>query len=168
MSDSILLTQDAYDRLKDELERLILVERAEIAKRIQEAREEGDLKENGGYHAAKEEQGKIEARINRLEEMLANATIGEADAGDGVVKQGLVVSCKLNGRDSEFFLGSHEIFEGTEYEEAMEEGDFAVYSPDSPIGQAIIGKRVGEQVSYSAPSGKEISVEIIGIKNFKF
>ena len=168
MSDSILLTQDAYDRLKDELERLVLVERAEIAKRIQEAREEGDLKENGGYHAAKEEQGKIEARINRLEEMLANATIGAADAADGVVKQGLVVVCKLNGKQNEFFLGSHEIFEGTKYEAAMEDGDFAVYSPDSPIGQAIIGKKVGDQVSYSAPSGKEIAVEITAVKNFVF
>ena len=168
MSDSILLTQDAYDRLKSELEQLILVERHEIAKRIQEAREEGDLKENGGYHAAKEEQGKLEARINRLEEMLANATVGQADASDGVVKQGLLVVCEINGKPNEFFLGSHEIFEGTKYEQEIEDGDFSVYSPDSPIGQAIDGKRVGEKVSYSAPNGKEISVEIKQVKNFKF
>jgi transcription elongation factor GreA len=168
MSDSILLTQDAYDRLKTELEQLILVERHEIAKRIQEAREEGDLKENGGYHAAKEEQGKLEARINRLEEMLANATVGQADAGDGVVKQGLLIVCDINGKPNEFFLGSHEIFEGTKYEEEIEDGDFSVYSPDSPIGQAIEGKKVGEKVSFSAPNGKEISVEIKQVKNFKF
>jgi transcription elongation factor GreA len=168
MSDSILLTQDAYDRLKSELEQLILVERHEIAKRIQEAREEGDLKENGGYHAAKEEQGKLEARINRLEEMLANATVGEADASDGIVKQGLLVVCDINGRPNEFFLGSHEIFEGTKYEQEIEDGDFSVYSPDSPIGQAIEGKKVGNKVSYSAPNGKEISVEIKQVKNFKF
>ena len=168
MSDSILLTQDAYDRLKSELEQLILVERHEIAKRIQEAREEGDLKENGGYHAAKEEQGKLEARINRLEEMLANATVGQADASDGVVKQGLLVVCEINGKPNEFFLGSHEIFEGTKYEQEIEDGDFSVYSPDSPIGQAIEGTRVGEKVSYSAPNGKEISVEIKQVKNFKF
>lgn len=168
MSDSILLTQDAYDRLKSELEQLILVERHEIAKRIQEAREEGDLKENGGYHAAKEEQGKLEARINRLEEMLANATVGQADASDGIVKQGLLVVCNINGKPNEFFLGSHEIFEGTKYEEQIEDGDFSVYSPDSPIGQAIEGKKVGEKVSYAAPNGKEISVEIKQVKNFKF
>ena len=168
MADSILLTQDAYDRLKSELEQLILVERHEIAKRIQEAREEGDLKENGGYHAAKEEQGKLEARINRLEEMLANATVGQADASDGVVKQGLLVVCVINGKPNEFFLGSHEIFEGTKYEQEIEDGDFSVYSPDSPIGQAIEGKRVGEKVSYAAPNGKEISVEIKQVKNFKF
>lgn len=168
MSDSILLTQEAYDRLKSELEQLILVERHEIAKRIQEAREEGDLKENGGYHAAKEEQGKLEARINRLEEMLANATVGQADASDGIVKQGLLVVCEINGKPNEFFLGSHEIFEGTKYEQEIEDGDFSVYSPDSPIGQAIEGKKVGEKVSYSAPNGKEISVEIRQVKNFKF
>jgi transcription elongation factor GreA len=168
MTDSILLTQAAYDRLRDELERLILVERQEIAKRIQEAREEGDLKENGGYHAAKEEQGKIEARINRLEEMLANSEIGYSDAKDGIVKQGLMVSCSLNGSETEFFLGSHEIFEGTEFETKIEDGDLEVYSPDSPIGKAIIGKSIGEEASYFTPVGKEIKVKILGLANFEF
>lgn len=168
MSDSILLTQAAYDRLRDELEKLLTVDRHEIAKRIQDAREEGDLKENGGYHAAKEEQGKIEARINRIEEMLATAEIGTADASDGIVKQGLLVTCKLNGRENEFFLGSHEIFEGTKYEEQIEDGDFDVYSPDSPIGKVIMGKKIGETVSYNAPNGKEITVEVISVANFEF
>jgi transcription elongation factor GreA len=168
MTDSILLTQAAYDRLKDELGKLITVDRHEIAKRIQDAREEGDLKENGGYHAAKEEQGKLEARINRLEEMLATAEIGEADAADGVVKQGLMVHCKLNGRDTEFYLGSHEVFEGTKFEEQIEDGDFDVYSPDSPIGNKVMGKKVGDVVTYSAPNGKEITVEIVGVSNFEF
>ncbi|MEY3967065.1 MAG: transcription elongation factor GreA [Actinomycetota bacterium] len=168
MTESLLLTQAAFDRLKDELERLITVERHEIAKRIQDAREEGDLKENGGYHAAKEEQGKIEARINRLEEMLATAEIGSADASDGIVKQGLMVSCKLNGRPAEFFLGSHEIFEGTKFEEQIEDGDLDVYSPDSPIGKVVMGAKVGDVVSFNAPNGKEISVEILAVSNFEF
>jgi len=168
MSSQTWLTQEAADRLAAELADLETVGRTEVIKKIEAARAEGDLKENGGYHAAKEEQGKIEARINRLEEMLANATIGEADSGDGIVKQGLMIHCKLNGKENEFFLGSHEIFEGTKYETAMEEGDFSVYSPDSPIGQAILGKKIGEKVSYSAPNGKEISVEITGLKNFVF
>jgi transcription elongation factor GreA len=168
MTDSMLLTQDAYDRLKEELTQLITVGRHDIAKRIQDAREEGDLKENGGYHAAKEEQGKIEARINRLEEILATADIGVADASDGIVKQGLWIKCKLNGRDTEFYLGSHEIFEGTKYEVQIEEGDLDVYSPDSPIGQQVMGKKVGDKVSYSAPNGKEISVEIVAVDNFEF
>lgn len=168
MSDAMLLTQAAFDRLREELEHLILVERHEIAKKIQEAREEGDLKENGGYHAAKEEQGKLEARINRLEEILSNAEIGIADSKDGIVKQGLMVHCKLNGKDTEFFLGSHEIFEGTKFEEQIEDGDLDVYSPDSPIGKVVTGQKVGAKVSYTAPNGKEISVEIIKVSNFEF
>lgn len=168
MTDSLLLTQAAYDRLKDELTQLITQGRHDIAKRIQDAREEGDLKENGGYHAAKEEQGKIEARINRLEEILATAEIGTADASDGIVKQGLWIKCKLNGRDTEFFLGSHEIFEGTEFEAKIEEGDMDVYSSDSPIGQQVMGKKVGDKVTYSAPNGKEIEVEIVAVENFEF
>jgi transcription elongation factor GreA len=168
MTDSLLLTQAAYDRLKDELTQLITQGRHDIAKRIQDAREEGDLKENGGYHAAKEEQGKIEARINRLEEILATAEVGIADASDGIVKQGLWIKCKLNGRDTEFFLGSHEIFEGTEFEAKIEEGDMDVYSSDSPIGQQVMGKKVGDKVTYSAPNGKEIEVEIVAVENFEF
>lgn len=168
MTDSILLTQAAYDRLKDELEQLLTVARQEIAKRIQDAREEGDLKENGGYHAAKEEQGRIEARINRLEEMLATAEIGTADTSDGIVKQGLLVSCLLNGREIEFFLGSHEIFEGTKHETAIEEGDLEVYSPDSPIGKAVLGKKVGDAGSYKTPTGKEIEVKVVKISEFEF
>lgn len=168
MTDSMLLTQAAYDRLKEELTQLITVGRHDIAKRIQDAREEGDLKENGGYHAAKEEQGKIEARINRLEEILATADIGTADASDGIVKQGLMIKCTLNGRAAEFYLGSHEVFEGTEFETQIEEGDLDVYSPDSPIGQQVIGKKVGDKVTYSAPNGKEITVEIVAVENFEF
>ena len=168
MPDPILLTQAAFDRLKGELEKLLTEDRQQIAKRIQEAREEGDLKENGGYHAAKEEQGKIEARINRLEEMLATAEIGSADAADGLVKQGLLVHCKLNGSDKTFFLGNHEIFEGTRHEAAMHDGDLEVYSPDSPIGKEINGRSVGETVGYLAPNGREIKVEITGLSEFEF
>jgi transcription elongation factor GreA len=168
MAETILLTQSAFDRLKDELERLLTVERQAIAKRIQEAREEGDLKENGAYHAAKEEQGKIEARINRLEGMLSGAEIGSADASDGIVKQGLMISCKLNGNDTEFFLGNHEIFEGTRHEQAMHDGDLDVYSADSPIGKEIMGRKVGETVSYLAPNGRDITVEITAIAEFEF
>ena len=72
------LTQDAYDRLAAELEYLTTTGRTEIAKRIEAAREEGDLKENGGYHAAKDEQGKQEARIRTLQELLKNAHVGQA------------------------------------------------------------------------------------------
>lgn len=149
------LTQEAYDRLADELEYLINVARGDIAKRIQEAREEGDLKENGGYHAAKEEQGKIEARINRIEEILATAKVGEAPKAHGVVEQGLVVTVDLNGSEKKFLLGSAEISD-----ESVE-----VYSPESPIGSAILGKKIGEQIEVFLPNGKSIKVKILDVTN---
>ena len=99
------LTQEAYDRLKAELDNLLNVERAAIAKKIQDAREEGDLKENGGYHAAKDQQGIIEARIARLNQILANSVIGESQASSDTVSQGMVITIDLNGKQMEFLLG---------------------------------------------------------------
>lgn len=151
------LTQEAHDRLASELEYLVTIARQDIARKIQEAREEGDLKENGGYHAAKEEQGKIEARAARLENILANAVVGEARESNGIVEQGTVVKLTMNGSEMEFLLGSAEIAEGTEIE---------VYSPDSPIGTAILGAKVGETVTFFAPNGKEREIKILEVKNF--
>jgi transcription elongation factor GreA len=151
------LTQEAYDRLASELEYLLTVARQDISKKIQEAREEGDLKENGGYHAAKEEQGKIEARAARLETILANSVVGEARESNGVVEQGTVIKLSMNGSEMEFLLGSAEIAEGS---------DMDVYSPDSPIGQAIIGSKIGDSVSFFAPNGKEREIKILDVKNF--
>src|SRR5580765_6554043 len=85
------LTQEAYDRLKAELDHLAGPGRTEIAKRIEAARDEGDLRENGGYHAAKEEQGKQEARIRQLSQLLDGARVGEAPPDDGVVEPGMRV-----------------------------------------------------------------------------
>jgi transcription elongation factor GreA len=155
--DATWLTQEAYDRLAAELEYLLTVARQDIAKKIQEAREEGDLKENGGYHAAKEEQGKIEARAARLENILANSVVGEAKESHGIVEQGTVVRLNMNGSELEFLLGSAEIAEGS---------DIDVYSPDSPIGTAIMGAKVGDKVSFFAPNGKEREIEILEVKNF--
>ena len=149
------LTQESFNRLSGELEVLMNEKRAEIAKRIQEAREEGDLKENGGYHAAKEEQGRIEARIHRLKTILSNAEVGESVNSNGVVEPGQIVRVNLRGNETEFLLGSAEIAEGT---------DITVYSPTSPIGQAIMGRKIGDVVSYWAPNGKEISVEILEVR----
>ena len=91
------LTQEAYDRLKGELDQLSGEGRTEIAKKIEAARDEGDLKENGGYHAAKEEQGKMEARIRQLTQLLETATVGEAAEDDGIVGPGMVVTVDLLG-----------------------------------------------------------------------
>ncbi|HEU4675619.1 MAG TPA: transcription elongation factor GreA [Motilibacteraceae bacterium] len=151
------LTQEAYDRLKGELDQLSGPGRVEIAKRIEAAREEGDLRENGGYHAAKEEQGKQEARIRQLQSLLEKAKVGEAPPDDGVVEAGMVVTARIAGDEETFLLGSREVAGGTQLD---------VYSPTSPLGEAINGKRVGDTTSYTAPNGREITVEIVDAKPF--
>src|SRR6187402_3026380 len=102
------LTQEAFDRLSAELEALSTTGRVEIASKIESAREEGDLKENSGYHAAKDEQGKQEARIRQLEDMLRRAEVGETPANDGVVEPGMTVTYKFAGDDDveTFLLGA--------------------------------------------------------------
>ncbi len=104
------LTQEAYDRLKAELDHLSGPGRIEIAQKIEAAREEGDLRENGGYHAAKEEQGKIEGRILQLQAILENARVGEAPRTEGVVGPGMTVTVSFEGDDEEvtFLLASRE------------------------------------------------------------
>jgi len=150
------LTQDAYDRLKAELDKLSGPGRADITEKIAAARDEGDLKENGGYHAAREEQAKMEARIRELTAKLRNVEIG-SPLDDGVVEQGMVVKAIVAGDKMTFLLGSREIAGSTGID---------VYSPTSPLGAAISGHSVGDKVRYTAPTGKEIAVEILSAKPF--
>ncbi|HMO10603.1 MAG TPA: transcription elongation factor GreA [Actinotalea sp.] len=150
-SSTTWLTQEAYDRLSAELAELSTTGRSDIAKKIEAARSEGDLKENGGYHAAREEQGKLEARIRQLEELLRHATVGEAPSDSGVVEPGMVVTALVAGDEMTFLLGSREAAEGT---------DLDVYSEKSPLGAAIVGRGRGESTSYTTPAGAEIGVEV--------
>ncbi|MEY4102451.1 MAG: hypothetical protein RIR88_585 [Actinomycetota bacterium] len=151
------LTQEAYDRLKGELDHLSVTGREEIAKRIEAAREEGDLKENGGYHAAKDEQGKIEARIRTLASLLKHVKVGEAPESSGVVETGTVITAIIAGDESVFLLGNREIAAGT---------DYTVYSESSPMGAAILGLKAGEKTTFTAPNGKDIAVEIVKVETF--
>jgi len=163
IQDSVVwLTQDGYDQLKSELEHLKGPARAEITQRISEARDEGDLKENGGYHAAKDEQGKIEARIRQLEDILRRAQVGETPKGRGRVEPGMKVSIKFAGDDDveTFLLGSRELL-------ALDSSvDIDVYSPQSPLGSAILGKKKGDKATYEAPNGKDVTVEIVAAEPF--
>ena len=152
------LTQEAYDRLRAELDHLSGAGRTELAKKIEEARLEGDLRENGGYHAAKEEQGKQEARIRQLRQLLERAKVGEApDSVDGSVASGMVVTVELAGDEMTFLLGSREVAGDT---------DLDVYSEQSPLGSAILHRKVGESSSYVAPNGKEVTVKVISAEPF--
>jgi transcription elongation factor GreA len=151
------LTQEAYDRLAEELEQLSTIGRDEIAARIEAAREEGDLKENGGYHAAKDEQGKQEARIRTLQQLLKTAKVGEAPTSRGIVEPGTVVTAIVAGDEEVFLLGSREIAAA---------GDLDVYSEASPLGQAILGLKVGDKASYEAPNGRSIEVKVTDVETY--
>jgi transcription elongation factor GreA len=160
VSSETWLSQEAYDRLQAELDEFI-ANRPVIAAEINARREEGDLKENGGYHAAREEQGKAEARIRYLQELLRTAQVGEAPAANtGKVGPGVVVTIQFDDDEDDtetFLLGSREIAAST---------DLTVYSPESALGQSIVGAKAGDTVTYTAPSGAEIKVTVVKFEPF--
>jgi len=158
----IWLTQETYDRLVVELEYLKGPARAEISKRIAEAREEGDLRENGGYHAAREEQSKAESRILQIEDMLSRARVGETPDDDGIVEAGMQVTVRFEGEDETetFLLGAREVL-------SLDRSvGIGVYSPQSPLGSAIMGKKPGDTATFTAPGGNRVTVEVIEAKPF--
>jgi transcription elongation factor GreA len=156
---STWLTQESFDRLSAELVDRSGPLRSEITKKIELAREEGDLKENGGYHAAREEQGKNEARIRQLKQMLENAQIGTPPSNTGTIAIGHVVTVEFSDGDSErFWLVSRE--------EAVH-ATMDVYSPDSPLGNAVLGKKQGDKSSFALPNGKEITIAIKKVETYQ-
>jgi transcription elongation factor GreA len=154
----VWLTQEAHDRLKAELDQLVAA-RPTMAAEINARREEGDLKENGGYHAAKDEQGKQEARIRQLTDLLRKARVGAAPTTATNAALGTVITIKFAGDDDteKFLLGSREIAGTT---------DLTVYSPESALGSAIMGAEPGTTVTYQAPNGRDISVEVVAVEPF--
>ena len=146
-------TQQTYDRLSAEHEQHTTHGRVDIARKIQTAREMGDLSENGDYHAAREEQGKMEARIRQLEALLLDAEIVEAADGSAVVS-GVVVGIRYEGDDEveRLLVGSVE-----------ERAELEVLTPGSPLGQALMGNKVGDIVDFEAPGGV-LKVEIVSIE----
>jgi transcription elongation factor GreA len=157
MADTQWLTQAQYDALKAELDERVQKRRPHITHLIDEARQEGDLRENGGYHAARNEQSLNESRIASLQEMLANAEVGETPADDGIVEPGMVVTATIAGREQTFLLGSRDAG-----------GDLGVqvFSAKAPLGAAVIGHKAGDTLTYQAPNGREIEVAILSCKPF--
>ncbi|CAM5264010.1 transcription elongation factor GreA [Streptomyces spiroverticillatus] len=148
------LTQESYNKLVEELEYLSGPARAEVTQKIAAAREEGDLRENGGYHAAKEEQGKQELRIRQLKQLLERAQVGEATASSGEAGPGMVVKIAFDGDEDDtmtFLLASRE----------YPSSDIETFSPQSPLGAGVIGKKVGEDAEYELPNGKKARVKIL-------
>ncbi len=159
MTQQTWLTQEAYDRLRSELDYLTGPWRTEIATKIEAAREEGDLKENGGYHAAKEEQGKQEARIRQLADLLRDAKVGETPNNKhGEAGPGTVVEVRFPGDDEteKFLIGSRE-----DHSTPIE-----VFSPASPLGGAVTGRKAGETVTYTLPNGRAAKVEIVSVSPY--
>lgn len=155
----VWLTQEAYNALQAELAEREGPMREEIVKLIELAREEGDLKENSGYHAAKDDQGKNEARIRQLQQILDTAQVGTPDSEADEVAHGKVVSVKFPA------LGMEETFLLASREEAAH-ASIEVYSPTSPLGEAINGKRVGDTATYQLPNGKSMDVEIVSVSEY--
>ena len=154
----VWLTQEQFDTLQAELDQLSGPGRKEITQRIELARAEGDLKENGGYHAAREEQGKAEARIRQLIQMLRQAQVGEPPRLD-VAGPGMVISLRWPGDDDveKVLIGAREHgIEGVE-----------IYSANSPLGKAVTGRKPGETVVYQAPNGREMTVELLAVEPYK-
>lgn len=149
------LSPEAHARLVAELEDLSTRGRIEIARQIEAARALGDLSENGDYHAAKDAQGKMEARIRQIQAMLGSAVIvDKTAAADGTVQAGAIVSLRYEGDDDleRYLLGSIE----------ERHPEVSVISPKSPLGQALVGHRAGEVVEYEAPNGR-LRVEIAAV-----
>ena len=149
------LSRAAYERLKAELEDLSTRGRVDIARTIQTARELGDLSENADYHAAREDQGRMELRIRQLTQLLDKAVIIDEGRGTGAATNGSIVSLRYQGDDEveRYLIGSIE----------ERRDDLAVISPSSPLGQALLGHRAGDQVEYQAPRGA-LTVEIVEIE----
>jgi transcription elongation factor GreA len=156
MSDTTatLLSREAFERLQAELDDLTTRGRVEVAQRIEAARALGDLSENGDYHAAKDDQGKMEARIRKIQALLKNAKILEGHAGD-VIATGAIVSLRYEGDDDveRFLVGSIE----------EQRDDVQVVSPESPLGKALLGYKAGSTVEYETPSGARLKVEIVEV-----
>ena len=157
VTPTIWLTQEAFDKLTAELAYLKGDGRRLVTAKIAQARDEGDLSENGGYHAAREEQGQQEARIRQLTAMLANAQVGEAPTSATHVAPGTQVTVYFDDDPED---GSRELM-------GLDDSvDLEVYSPQSPLGAAILGAAPGDTVRYTAPSGTSIEVTVVEVRPF--
>jgi transcription elongation factor GreA len=155
MADVQRLSRAAFDRLKAEHEDLTTRGRIDIARKIETARELGDLSENGDYHAAKEEQGKMEGKIAHLSKLLKDVEIVEDLSGDAI-EVGCIVGISFDGDDEveRYLVGSIE-----ERREGVE-----IVSPGSPLGEALLGSRIDDVVTYEAQPGRPLKVKVVSIE----
>jgi transcription elongation factor GreA len=149
------MSREGYEKLKSEIDNLKSIERQKVARQIAEAREKGDLSENAEYDAAKEAQGLLELKINQLEEILANARVvneADLDSSKVVILSTVKIKNTKTKKDVEYTLVS-------ESEADLKAGKISV---NSPIGQGLLGKKVGDKVVIKTPGG-EFNFEILDI-----
>ena len=154
------ITPESKAALEREMKALI-DNRPVIAAEINERREEGDLKENAGYDAARDQQAQEEARIREIEEMLKNSTTERSALREGEAQAGSVLHVYYNGDESDketFLIGTRAT--------ASENPDLETYSEESPLGAALIGAKEGETRSYTAPNGTEITVTLVSAEPY--
>jgi transcription elongation factor GreA len=153
--DRVVMTREGYDKLKADLDRMSNVEMIEVAKRIATAREMGDLSENAEYHAAREDQGMLQARIDALKDKLAKALIVDKST---LPTDQVTFGSKVKVYDFKF--KQVETFELVGPGEEDYDNNKILVS--SPMGKAMIGKKVGDTVEFQAPAGL-MKYEIRGI-----
>jgi len=157
MQRDVLLTPEGLDKLKDEIEHLSTVKRREVAERIKEAREFGDISENSEYDDAKNEQAMLEARIASLEEKLRSASVINASELDSnVVRVGSLVSVKDEGSGKSL---KYTIVGSTEANPSENR-----LSNESPVGKGLLGRKKGDAVKVTLPSGKQRELTVTGIQ----
>jgi transcription elongation factor GreA len=159
---TIWLAKSAYDRLTEQLADMKGPQRQKIVAEISSARDEGDLKENGGYHAAREAQSRLEGEIQALEALLRNADTTEPD-DDGGVRPGVVVTFKFAGDDDD--EAEDRLIASIEMKEFA--GGLEISSAASPIGAALLGASAGDTVSYEGPNGRTLQVEVLKVVPFQ-
>lgn len=155
MSKVSYITEEGLQKLKAELEHMVNIERPAISRQIAEARDKGDLSENAEYDAAKDAQGMLEMRIAKLEELIANSRIideSKIDTSKVQILNKVKIKNRKNGAVVEYMIVS-------ETEANLKEGKLAV---SSPIAKALIGKKVGEVVDVTVPSG-QVAFEVLEI-----
>ena len=162
-TQTVWLTQEAYDKLRHELDQLSGPGRAEVTAKIAAAREEGDLRENGGYHAAREEQGQQEARIRQLADMLRRAQVGEAPVDQRRGRPRHQGHHRLRRRRVRHRHLRPRLARAARAGRRRRRN---VYSPQSPLGAAILGLRPGDDASYVAPNGRSINVTVVKVEPF--
>ena len=151
--DKQYLTQERLEELKKQLQHLKTTRRAEVADRLKRAKELGDLSENSEYTEAREEQSQLENQIFEVEEMLRNAEIIEKSVIGDTVRVGATVMVSKNNKEAKFtIVGSNEANPASGF-----------ISNESPLGQALVGKKVGDEVKVKTPAG-EVFYKILKVE----